>query len=260
MAADTACLAMAYQWLLKANENWRQQLGSLLYSGAMPNLVFKQVLSELAPEAHNFHKGKLTEYLFPRSEEDFRRLADDESLYAAFDTDADNKMIGVALVDEATELDGKTRRWEFGGVFVEEEYRQYGVGTALGVISISNHLVWNATGDEARLISHVHEFNPLPRRMMTEHLGFVQDGEESPPFEPPASMKRNADGKVVGHLFVFQNHELARFADFIERWYGTRVILGKGGVESRADIQLPGFNDSMLQRTLATLRDLAANR
>jgi hypothetical protein len=72
--------------------------------------------------------------------------------------------------------------------------------------------------------------------LLTTQLGFIETGEvEIPPVEPPRSMRRNADGQVVGDLFRFQVGALDAFADWIESFDG--VLYGKGGQRTRLTIE-----------------------
>ena len=117
-----------------------------------------------------------------------------------------------------------------------EECRGLGLATALGIIAISNHFVWDPPL-RRRLVGHVHEANRLPRGLLIRQLGFVHVGQEIPPAHiAPPSMARNANGDVVGHLFEFRWDTLFRFADWIEAFAGK--LEGPGG-SSALEVALP---------------------
>jgi GNAT superfamily N-acetyltransferase len=202
----------------------------------------------------NFHQKYLTEHLWPRTLEEFERLAEEECFYVAFETVAsDEALVGICYIRHDKEpTQPNTERLEFGGVYVTDSCRGYGVATALGIIALSNHHVWDPP--LGRLIAHVHEANDLPRGMLQEQLGFVLVDKETPPPEiAPTSMRRNKDGEVVGDVFQFDPVKLLHFADWIEKFSGT--INGKSG-ESILKVDLP-FMTLHRAESIEALRSLA---
>lgn len=209
-----------------------------------------------------FHKAHLTEHLWPRKEEEFRALAQNECLMEVVELKAPafldwllgkhcEQIVGLAYVATGTELDGSTPRAEFGGIFVSEEVRGYGLAVALGIVSISNYFVQDPPA--GRMIAHVHEFNDKPRRVLENHLGFKRNGEEvPPPGAAPASMKRNDRGEVVGHLFEFDRRALRSFAEWIERFSGESH--GKSG-QATLELRVPSMT-KYREATLEALRDM----
>jgi hypothetical protein len=142
-------------------------------------------------------------------------------------------------------------RIEFGGVYVTDTCREFGVASALGIIAISNHHVWDPP--VGSLIAHVHEANKLPRGVL-KRLGFVQNGQEIPPNDVvPLSLARNAKDEVIADLFEFQPKTLAEFADWIDDFQG--FIHGKAG-RSGLVVDLP-FIGEYRTNSIEALRDLA---
>lgn len=206
-----------------------------------------------AEEILAFHNEHMTEHLWPRTLEQFKELAEQGCLYEALETTGGaEEMVGLCYIAHGAEpTSPKTERAEFGGVYITDECRGCGIATALGKVAISNHFVWDPP--KGRMIAHVHEYNPLPRGLLEKQLGFIRNGEETPPAEVvPASMKRNAEGKVVGHLFEFQKTTLLKFAAWIERFSGT--LESKAGI-SNLRIALPSMTQYKAD-TIAALRDL----
>lgn len=211
-----------------------------------------------------FHRAHLTEHLWPRSEKEFRELAEDECLLEVVELKAPQflqwlvgrhceELVGLVYVKTATEPNSSVERAEFGGIFVVESCRGFGLAGALGIVSISNYFVLN-NPPPGRMIAHVHEFNEKPRRVLENQLGFHKVGEEIPPDEvAPKSMKRNERGQVVGHLFEFDRARLAKFADWIETFDG--ITRGKEG-EAALEVTLPAVTKNREQTTEA-LRDLS---
>lgn len=211
-------------------------------------------------EVHKFHQSQATEFIWPRTVSDLRGLADDGSLIIAFTTNItaiSKQIIGMCYVMKGDEPEGDLAgklRWEFGGVCVSNNLRGYGLGSAISTIAISSHCVLELPQNGARLIAHVHEDNDLPRRMLEKQLGFIQRGQEIPPSEiVPSTLRRNAEGNVVGDLYVFQAPTLSKFADWLEAMGGK--ITGKMG-DMATDINISLFKDDF-DSTIIALRDLA---
>jgi hypothetical protein len=200
--------------------------------------VIRRVVEERADAVLAFHSQFLTEHLWPRTLEEFEDLARGESLLEALETtDGREELVGLCYVMHGQEPEPPgAPRDEFGGMFVVGKCRTLGVGTVLGMVAISKHFAWDPP--QGRLIAHVHEANPLPRTVLQEQLGFVKVGQEIPPVDPPPSVARNKDGKVVGHLFEFQRRKLVEFADWLESFAGT--MAGKEGVSFEIDLPLVG--------------------
>ncbi len=203
----------------------------------------------------DFHRDYLTEYLWPRTLEDFESLAKSESLFEAIETTTGkDSLVGICYVMHGNELESPHgERSEFGGVYVTEDCRGLGIATVLGIVAISNHFAWDPP--IGRLVAHVHEANLLPRGMLEKQLGFVRVGQEIPPNDvAPPSMARNERGEVVGDIFEFQLPTLVRFADWIEAFVAS--VDGKAGTWS-LDIAVP-LMTRFRREGLAALRDLAS--
>lgn len=179
---------------------------------------------------YEFHRSQATEFIWPRTLNELGQLADEGSLLLARANDANtqsNCIVGMCYVMEGQEPNGG-RRWEFGGVCVSGELRGYGLGSALGVLTISSLYLYEPPQREERLIAHVHVDNSLPRHMFEFQLGFIQVGQETPPSEViPSGLRRNSKGRVVGDLYEFKTSNLNKFADWLETFDGW--VEGKHG-------------------------------
>lgn len=203
----------------------------------------------------DFHTAHLTEHLWPRTAEEFRKLAVNESLLEIVELPNNlatpERIVGMAYVALGSEPDSNDERAEFGGIFVEEACRGLGLAKVLGIVAISNYFVTDPPC--GRLIAHVHEFNELPRALLQGSLGFVRQGQEIPPTHiVPATLQRNANGEVVGHLFVFDRTKLEQFAEWIEKFEGK---LGGNLLE----FDLPSLTKYRTQ-TLTVLRALSQEK
>ena len=134
--------------------------------GVRRSFVIRLAEESRASAVHEFQRRYLTEHLWPRTSEEFKKLAEEECLYEAIElVDGTDRLVGVCYIQFGVEP-GKPdiERSEFGGVFVVDDCRGLGLATALSMAAISNHFVWATP--HGRLIAHVHEFNELPRGML----------------------------------------------------------------------------------------------
>lgn len=223
--------------------------------GAGRQFLIRLVTEDRANEALAFYKRHLTEYLWPRTIKDLEDLAGDECLYEVVEVVASGiEIVGLCYVMRGKDPADGSARWEFGGVLMAETCRGLGLASLLGIIALANHLAFDRTRQKLRVIAHVHEYNQLPRGMLQNQLGFSRVGEETPPPEAaPPSMKRNASGQVVGHLFEFDLRRLSYFADVLENFNGS--VSGRAG-SCPVKIELRLAQELRSQALLA-LRDLA---
>ncbi len=166
------------------------------------SLVIRNARSEDVAQVHAWHHTAVGEHIWPRTRLELQELATGGGLIIALDEQS--ALVGMCYVKEDREPDSRQVRWEFGGVFVAPEARNRGLATLLGAVAIASHLLNHQPPASERLIAHVHVENTSPRGFLVDQLGFQQDGQEIPPSElAPANMKRDADGNVVGDVFVF---------------------------------------------------------
>jgi len=210
-------------------------------------------------DVHEFHQSQATEFIWPRTRNELDQLADEGALLVvrANDGTAQSEFIvGMCYVMEGEEPEGE-RRWEFGGVCVSDEYRGYGIGTALGVLAISSHYLYDEPPQKGeRLIAHVHKDNSLPQPMLEAHLGFVRVGQETPPSEVvPPGLRKNSRGEVVGDLYEFRIANLDKFADWLETFGGW--VKGRNGyLTTHLNLQ---FFQLGRANAIQTLRQLATS-
>lgn len=210
-------------------------------------LSISRARSEDVAAVSEFHQSQATEFIWPRTLEKLRELADEGSLFLVYadDTLKQNKyIIGMCYLMEDEEPEGG-RRWEFGGVCVSDEFRGYGIGTALGVVAITSHYLYEPPLKKERLIAHVHIDNDLPRNLLEMQLGFIRVGQEIPPSEVvPSGLRRNLKGEVVGDLYEFNIKTLNKFADWLEAFDGR--------IEGRKNYLITHLNLRFIQEDRAT--------
>ena len=206
----------------------------------------RHVVSEDVARVHAFHKEHLTEFLFPRTEEEFGGLADDQALFEAVDAAGDT--VAICYVRP---VKNAKRTLEFGGVFVAESCRRCRLADALGLVAITSLLLAFGVDANTTLIAHVHEFNEKPRNLL-KRLGFLQTGQETiPEAERPPDIKLNDDGELVGHVFTFDFASCAGHAQWLEDFDGSL-----GSSLPGAAIEVPFFA-TRLDEALEALRGIA---
>jgi hypothetical protein len=198
--------------------------------------VIRLASAERASIILKFHTAHVGEYLWPRTLDEIKKMIEDECLYELVEShQVGVKLVGICYIAHAEEPNSTVSRREFGGIFLLEKYRGKTLGLAkfFGMAAISEHFIWDNSGE--RMIAHVHEENALPRRLLTQNLGFNEIGKETPPRHiVPKNMRKNKDGDVVGDLFEFQREKLADFATWLSTFRGTV----KGEVTSRMKLDL----------------------
>jgi FR47-like protein len=176
-----------------------------------------RVSSAEATEAFRFHKTKAESdsHIWPRTTDQLQRYLDNGCLFGGWRSDTNDL---VALVYMALE----DTTWELGGLLVDSSVRKLGFGSILASFALAHTMVYEqpwANGQE--IIAHVHEANDAPRNLLVR-LGFVFDRKIEAPADAPASMKRNAEGKVTGDLFRFTKEGLQLLSQrFNEKYDGT---------------------------------------
>jgi RimJ/RimL family protein N-acetyltransferase len=136
-----------------------------------------------------------------------QRYSNDGELFAVRDTGS-FEIVGICYVT----LDSDRNRWELGGLSVSATVQDLGLGTLLGRYALARTIAEKRPWlSKQEIIAHVHEENQDPRGLL-KRVGFEQNGQEEAPDSVPAEMKRNADGKVVGDVFVFPSSRVADLA------------------------------------------------
>ena len=184
------------------------------------SFVFFQVPSTSAIRAFAFFKSvqSTDSHLFPRSEEDLYRYATEGALFGIRLSDSD-EFVGLCYAV----LNQEETEFEIGGLIVASTAQNLGLGTILTRFAvahvIANERPWHY---KREIISHIHESNNAPRNVFaTSWFTFV--GKEIVPEEhAPASMKRNADGQLVGDKFLFPRSSVPALSKWLdEEFDGT---------------------------------------
>jgi GNAT superfamily N-acetyltransferase len=169
------------------------------------------VSSRHAAAAYDFHKkvASSNAHIWPRTERQIEEMAQEGSLFGLWCAGAI-----VALV--YAHLDEDSAAWEVGGLTVEKTLQKRGFGTLLVRFALAHTLAFQSPWlNGQQIVAHVHEANDEPRRLLAT-LGFERSGSVTiPGTEAPASMRRDAEGNVVGDEFRFTRLGAAQLA----RWF-----------------------------------------
>ena len=214
---------------------------------------FSQIHPHEAVAAHSFLERAATEHIFPRTQEDMRRYADAGELFGV-KTTHDGEFIALCYVT----LDDDTDRWELGGLLVDNAHLHAGIGRFIARMSLAITVAYNDPFKYGqRVIAHVHELNDRPRRLLTQ-VGFVltPEKEELPPEIAPASMARNAEGRVIGDVFEFIRDELPKLSRWISQEFDGTFGPGRPSVELNL---VRGPKLSHIRTTLSEIAERVAN-
>lgn len=191
---------------------------------APESYIFSQIPDSSAAEAFSFHQlvASSDPHIMPRSESQIKVFAERGELFGVRKATS-----GTFVAICYATLEERSHEWEIGGLTVLDELRKLGIGTVLVRFTlcsvIANERPWDF-GD--KIIAHVHEENPKPRGLL-QAIGFellagkegivILPGESAPP-----SMKRNAEGNVVGHTFQFPRAAVRQLYNWLNgEWRGV---------------------------------------
>ncbi len=170
-----------------------------------------KVISSDAADAFRFHKAVAADnsHIWPRTEAQIQQYTDDGCLFGVWQADNDQLVALVYVV-----LDENT--WESRGLTVDGSVQKGGIGTTLARFALAHTMAYEQPWVyRQKLIAYVHEANQDPRHLL-ESLGFkFVERVEIPDDNAPASMKRNAAGKLVGDKFQFTQEGLQK----LSRWF-----------------------------------------
>ena len=184
------------------------------------------ITPEWARDAYRFHKSTAENdpHIWPRTEDQIRTFIEDGSLFGAWRED---KLVALCYAA----FSEKENVWEIGGLTVDPSVRAQGIGTILVRFTLAHTLVYNqpwANGQE--IVSHVHEDNNKPRGIL-DKVGFKYSRPvELLDDEAPRSMKRNSEGKVVGHEFEYTPEGLKSLAEWFKQDFDKLNIEFKLGL------------------------------
>lgn len=218
--------------------------------GKPPEFFYlSKVPSSAANEAFEFHQRIASgdERIWPRT---IREICEYAQSGLLFGVRLGQSGPFVALCYVA--LGPEEREFEFGGLTVIDSYRKLGIGTILASFALAHAMVYERPWQyNQHVIAHVHEANNDPRRLLAR-LGFEFISKvEIPGDTAPPSMKRNAEGKVVGDKFRFTYEGLRRLSAWFDKEFNGTLL---GGAEVMIDL-----GHATLDELKQSLRDLVAS-
>ena len=201
--------------------------------------------------AFRFHRGiaDSNAHIWPRDAAQIRGYAEDGCLFGARDDAGAFVALCYATLDEGAGEDGE---WEVGGLTVAASVQNGGIGTALLRVAIAHTLVYEQPiQNNQRIITHVHEANDDPRGILAR-LAFERLPEkvELPGDRAPASMKRNDQGNLVGHVFRFADRGIQNLDHWFNQEFDGTL---RGGQPVEVDL-----GQNTLDELKSSLREIAA--
>ena len=213
---------------------------------------FANIPEFAADQAFAFHEkiAQTNGHIWPRTKKEIHNFCINGALFGVR-RKTDDALVALCYVA----LDAKANSWEVGGLAVEKDEQNLGIGTLLVKMAIAFTVALEPPEYRGRkIIAHVHEANEEPRKLL-EKLGFrFFEKVEIPPEAAPPKMKRNAAGKIVGDTFDFSFAGLKT----IHKWLSQDFdgSLGKGKAEAHLNFG-PGFTREVVAETL---RQIIAER
>lgn len=207
--------------------------------------LVRRVTDNRVPEVLAFHEANGSEYLWPRDSKYLAERVDDQALFELVEA---GRLVGMCYYA----WDSDKSRFEFGGVCIEGSCRGKRLGDHLANAALATIFVMDNGAAKFEVIAHVHEQNKSPRHML-ERVGFWWDGsrQEAPPKHiAPATMKKNADGLVVGDVYSFIAGKCAELA----RWLQS-LPLEESTFSVEVDLPLA---TEYKEDALAALKDIAS--
>jgi len=211
--------------------------------------VFSQVPSQLATQAYTFHESQSgNEHIWPRDADQIKQYAESGQLFGVRKAST-GEFVGLCYGI----LDGEHgNEWEIGGLTVPQEMRHLHLATFLVRFATAHTIAmqrpWHY-GQE--VIAYVHKENDKPRNLLGR-IGFeFQEPVFIPGDKAPASMKRNADGKVPGDKFRFPPSAVKGLLNWLVHEF--KGVLDDG--KNRAGFEIPGGIEALI----GSLREAAAS-
>lgn len=184
--------------------------------GSSVGFTVRHVDAVRQARALQFHLQHATKFLWPRTEEQFRKLVEDACLFAAYADDGDICAIAYLATSEHSDT------YELGGIFATPACRGKGVADALVKVALAVVLAMDTPPPGAEIIAHVHKDNPDPRKLLRRN-GFEHNGrEERVPdhIAPPLMPRDPVDNCAVGHVFELDCASLHGVADWLSAGCG----------------------------------------
>jgi GNAT superfamily N-acetyltransferase len=179
--------------------------------------VFFQVSSAFAREAFAFHQSvsSSNEHIWPRTEAEIERFSEQGELFGIRGASS-GEFVGLCYAT----LEGE--EWEIGGLIVSKAAQDLGLGTVLVRFALAHTIAYNRPWFYGqKIIAHVHEANADPRNIIGR-IGYKHICQiEVPAEKAPPSMKRNEEGKLIGHKFEFPQESLPALLRWFEEFDGT---------------------------------------
>jgi len=184
------------------------------------SFLLSKIPSSAAAEAFLFHLAVSASdpHIWPRTDDEIQQYAESGYLFGIRQMDT-GKFVGLVYAI----LDVGAATWEVGGLAVAESSQGLGIGTLLMRFALAHTIVYEQPWQNGQeLITHVHEANMDPRRIL-KRLGFEFSKQiQVPEGLAPKSMQRNEAGNVVGDEFQFTHVGIQRLSEwFNEQFDGT---------------------------------------
>jgi len=192
-------------------------------------ITFSLLELEKCQDAHRWQREfvKGNDLVFPRTLEDYEKLAGEGQIWCA--RDDKGEFLGITYFKEDQSYCLKSKAWEIGGLIVAPTAEGKGIGRTLVHLALG-HVLWvyDPLARKIPVIAHVHEANNPGPRPIFKSLEFELVCPVKVPGKLLPGLRTNAEGFVVGDEFILRKPETLRaLAKWCKAWKGQTV--GKKG-------------------------------
>jgi hypothetical protein len=216
---------------------------------APDQFIFFQIPSTSANKAFLFFESiQLSDdHLWPRTREEIYHFAVEGELFG-IRASTTEEFVGLCYAS----LNKEETEYEIGGLIVADIAKNLGLGTILTRFAVA-HVIANERPwlYKRKIISHIHQANNDPRNIFARSW-FEQIGSEPVPEEiAPPSMKRNAEGKLVGDKFEFPRTAVPQLSKWLNEEFNGLLRDGKALINIELlPAGVKGLKQALLQEIL----------
>ena len=213
----------------------------------MSRYVLGFVRRQFVAEAYEFHRrcAGASGHIWARSLDEFKQLVRKRTVYGA--RNGSGRLVALCY----SRLDKEQRQFEIGGLFVDAQQREIGIGWALAGMTLAQTVAlaqpWNPKAGYAgySIVAHVHDGNGDPVGML-ERMGFRYSRKvRTKDADAPPDMTRDSEGMVTSDCYEFPQESLPLLGD----WFNEMRNMHVHNVEFVFDLKHGATLDT-LQSTL----------
>jgi ribosomal protein S18 acetylase RimI-like enzyme len=184
------------------------------------SFILFQVPPDSASSAFSFYISKTDSHVWPRTKDELSKFAEKGELIGVRRASS-GEPVGLCYAT----FEEHSNEYEIGGLTVSPEVHGLGLGAALVRFAIAHVIAYERPCLYGRkIVAHVHEANNNGRNLTTR-IGFEYVGTVTlSGSRAPESMRRNAQGDVVGDKFVFPREAVRQLLSWFENDFHESLL------------------------------------